>query len=191
MNPLLSDPRFSLAFYRMFVLGNSSFTTVQRFTANVHVYLRTIQNDGTPIDPVMLDLVETRARLIVPQWSGGTVSVADITRGTGTGPNIGITVFWKGPVDPASLTCGVSNVFTNFVELYLPRNGVCGCNGTNALAPSTIDHEFGHAMGYWHTDAPSDVMYPQLVACDLPLSAREAFHARVAYSEPVGSTDPK
>jgi predicted Zn-dependent protease len=55
---------------------------------------------------------------------------------------------------------------------------------------STVKHELGHAMGFYHTDQPTDLMYAQYTGCDKEPSEREQFHARVTYTQPNGSRDP-
>lgn len=52
---------------------------------------------------------------------------------------------------------------------------VCG-----GLAQTVVRHELMHAMGFMHTDDPSELMFPEVRYCDRLPSAREVFHARVA-----------
>jgi hypothetical protein len=45
-------------------------------------------------------------------------------------------------------------------------------------------------MGYQHTDGEADLMVGVYQpVCEKPLSAREVYHAGVAYGRPVGSLD--
>ena len=56
---------------------------------------------------------------------------------------------------------------------------------------SLVRHELGHALGYWHTDAPTDVMSAVTWISNVQQpSARERAHAAIAYARPVGNTDP-
>ena len=59
------------------------------------------------------------------------------------------------------------------------------------MYPWLVRHELGHAFGYWHTDNPTDVMYGIAgLGCEGMPSARERYHAAIAYSRPVGNRDP-
>jgi hypothetical protein len=51
--------------------------------------------------------------------------------------------------------------------------------------PRLIRHELGHAMGYYHTGDPGDVMYGRAIsraACDALPSDRERRHAKYAHT---------
>jgi len=49
----------------------------------------------------------------------------------------------------------------------------------------------GHAMGFWHTGNADDLMSGLGVSeCEHLPSARERYHAAIAYSRPVDNRDP-
>lgn len=186
-NPLLSDPRFSAAFYRQFTSERLS-----RWTQAPQVYLRTVDDGGNPVSAALLG--QTAAALIntTSQWAGGAFGLAGLERGTDTRTEqIGwITVGWNtsgvcgrtaltriGPTHPQEISS-----MTIVMNHARPE---CTCG------PLVTKHELGHAMGYLHTDSDGDLMAATFQGvCDKPLSAREAFHARVAYSMAPGSPSP-
>lgn len=186
-NPLLSDPRFNAGFYRMFVSN-----TLHRWTQAPRVYLRTVDDGGNAVSAALLD--QTAAALIntTGQWTGGAFGLAGMERGTGArqGEAGWITVGWN-----TSGVCGGSTMTRTgpshpqeILSVTIMMNHArpeCTCG------PLVAKHELGHAIGYDHTDSNGDLMVATFQGvCDKPLSAREAFHAQVAYSMPPGSAAP-
>lgn len=190
-NPLLSDPRFSLDFYRMFALGTLEYgrQPLQRLTQAPQVYLRTMFDDGTPVDATTLDSTAAAIINTAAVWTGGAFGLAGLERGTGTRelqPGW-ITVYWM--VERDTGRCGNASTQRGVLRIY-PNTPNCSC-GTLKVRPLVVKHELGHAMGFYHTDSAVDIMYGSSHgACDMEPSAREVFHARVAYSQPLGSLDP-
>ncbi|MEY4386598.1 MAG: hypothetical protein RLY20_1881 [Verrucomicrobiota bacterium] len=192
-DPLLSDPRFSLSFYRQFVLnGYESPTALQPLKRQVQapfIYLYTIDNAGAPIDADTLESTAAALINVAGSLTGrfGLEGLARGTDGTTTRTNQ-ITVFWAAVVDP--LACGRAPVGGKSITLY-PKTPNCGC-GRSAIRPMTVKHELGHALGFYHTGDAHDLMSGLSVAgCDANPSERERFHAMIAYGQPLGSLDPK
>jgi hypothetical protein len=184
-NPLLSDPRFSLPFYRQFTTR-----PLYRWNQPPRVYLRTVDDTGRPIDPRLLD--QTAAAIIntATLWTGGTFGLAGLEQGTDTrrGQPGWITVAWNtaGVCATTELTgaTAVQEITSQFMLLNHARPE-CACG------PLVAKHELGHAFGYQHTDSDGDLMAATFQGvCDKPLSPRESFHAAVAYSLPAGSMAP-
>ena len=193
-NPLLSDPRFDLAFYRMFALGSLDLgrtVSLRRHQRPPMLYIMTVDNIGGAITQATLDATAAALINTTPLWTGG-MGVQGIEYGTeAAAPFITVPgrihVQWDGATTNSGL-CARSDIGGSTITVFL-RSGCTPCLGLQ-VAPLVIKHELGHVLGFWHTDGRDDLMYPSGSACDRNPSAREQFHGRLAYSLPNGSLHP-
>ena len=66
----------------------------------------------------------------------------------------------------------------------------CSC-GSRKIDPDTVKHEFGHAMGLWHSGQVQDLMSGFGASeCDRNISGRELQYLDYLYRRPVGNTNP-
>lgn len=185
---------FDLNFYREFVRDNLDspgvLRTLRRWTDPPQIYLRTIDDKSNPVDSQTLALTESVIRETAPLFTGGRFGVATIERGTDTREGVSgwITVRWFST--RGLQYCGTANVAVSggTIDFY-PETG-CRCAGGPAIGAALVRHEIGHAMGFFHTDSTDDVMFYQEVRCNSQVSARERYHAAIAYARPVGNSDP-
>src|SRR5262249_22252946 len=81
------------------------------------------------------------------------------------------------------------------LEYHVPGTSTAGCRVPGYIvAPRTIRHELGHAMGLWHTGFSTDLMSSGLIwmpaqANDYP-TPRELQAVAIAYRRPGGNVDP-
>lgn len=183
---------FELDFYRRLVRNAhespDSMQPLRRQARAPRVYVKTVDEAGQPIDGRMLDGVISAVIDSAEQWTGGHFGLASIESGaqppTET-PGV-IVVKWPNPATEGN--CGRATVGGSWIELnYLGSR--CACRD-GRFAPRTVRHELGHAMGFWHTGSPDDVMSGVTWRdCDQRPNDRERYHAAVAYSRPIGSMD--
>jgi hypothetical protein len=189
---------FDLDYYRRLVRNTSdapgTLRPIRRWTRPPLVYLKTVDEAGHPIDEFTLATTEAGLLDEPEAWTGGQFGLAGVVRGTSTreGQSGWVTVKWPNPAT-AGNNCGRAQVGLEggWIELnYL--NGNCACGGSRVGA-GIVRHELGHALGFFHTAEPSDLLRNSLdvqTLCQGRASARERFHAAIAYSRPVGNTDP-
>ena len=180
------EPEFLRAFLQNAYESPDRLEPIRMLRGPLRVYLQTRDNHGAAVDAATLTMTERTLIEMAPIWSGGTVAITVVARGTGTREKLPgwITVKWSS--DPLTGSCGRSTVGVDggFIELNV--SGGCSCEMATAVYPRLVRHELGHAMGYYHTDRLTDVMYGQSITpaqCDTLPSDRERRHAKFAYSE--------
>ncbi len=186
---------FNLDYYRRLVRGtlDRPALPLRRWTRAPRIYLRTIDEQGLPVDEAHLRQVEAALLDDPAAWTGGRFGIAEMVRGTASriGDPEWITVRWANP--SVDSICGSAQVGYpgGWIELH-HLNPRCHCDG-GLVSQGTVRHEFGHAMGFFHTDEPGDVLSTKRSGaewCYGRPSALERFHAAIAYSRPVGNVDP-
>jgi hypothetical protein len=169
---------------------SGSLQPLRRWTRAPLLYIRTIDNTGQTILPEVLQQVVSISTSVVPLYTHGRFGLAGIEQGTDTraGRAGWITVEWT---RDASQFCGSSHVGQEggTITLTYDQPG-CAC-GSQKIRPRTVKHEFGHAMGLWHTGQSVDLMSGIGVnECDRNMTARELQYLDYLYRRPVGNTDP-
>ncbi|HKE84960.1 MAG TPA: hypothetical protein VKB50_14460 [Vicinamibacterales bacterium] len=183
---------FDLGFYRFLVRNGFESPTLEplrRWVQSPMIYIRTVDDSEASIPNASLNLVASVLTDTLPRWTNQRFSVAGIETGTETreGKSGWLTVRWA--VTDARCGSAVVGRDGGYIELRSPRGTLCNCNG--AIRARTVRHELGHALGFWHTGDASDLMSGLSVAgCDQLPSARELYHANIAYSRPFGNVDP-
>lgn len=186
---------FSMEFYRQFVRGTYDAAgapyPVLRWMDAPRFYLKTVDQNGRPIEPEVLAVVREALPRAVAEYSAGRLSASVIETGTEARA---AAVGWINVDirrDPNERqTCGFANIGANPGSITL-NDDVCSC-GSNKIPGALVVHEVGHSMGYFHVPDRNSVMYPFLPGnCPAgTLSAAEKYHAGIAYSRPRGNMDP-
>ncbi len=192
LDAFVENGSFDLAYFRQIARGaldNAALQPIRRWTQAPRVYLRTIDESGAAIDPKTLDMVATTLTATAASWTAGAIGVASVERGTDTriGQAGWITVRWT---PDAAAYCGRADVgMSGGMIEFAPKGANCACGGFQ-MAPRIVKHELGHALGWWHSPDPADLMHVSSAQCDRDLSARERQYARYLYARPVGNVDP-
>lgn len=183
-------PPFSLEFYREIVRNGmetpENLQPLRRWTAAPRIYIQTIDDVGRSVEPEVLELVREWTHHAVAQWTGWSVPTTELgTEARGDVPGWIRVVF----VRTSDNICGTSYVGRN-PGLITYSLDSCDC-GSRKVAPGTIMHEVGHALGFWHVGDRQSMMFPYITGGCRPteLSALERHHATIAYRRLPGSTD--
>lgn len=188
---LIPEAGFDLGFYQAFARNafeTSGMQPLRRQSGAPMVYIRTVDEAGATIPPATVEMVASSLRDVAPLWTGGRFGLAGVERGTETRDGLSgwITVHWLAP-DGGNF-CGQAPIGGTRIDLnYLKTTG-CGCQGW-PVAPRTVKHELGHAMGFYHTGDAQDLMVGLSIprTCDAMPSPRERHHAAIVYARPIGN----
>jgi hypothetical protein len=182
---------FDIDFYRALVRNGheapGELQPLRRQQAAPRFYVRTVDETGSPVPEALVASAVSVMRT-ADAYTGGRLTTATVERGKDTreGQSGWVTVKWLSGEDAA--LCGRAPIGGDWIELnYLNPQCQCGSSGFSVAA---MRHELGHVMGFWHTDSADDLMFHRIDRrCDKPLSARERFHAGLAYQRPIGNRD--
>jgi hypothetical protein len=194
---------FDLAFYRALIRNGfeapATLQPLRRWTRTPSIYLKTVDEAGEAIHGPTLDLIEAALKDAVPRWTSRVLGTPTVERGTGTrvGTSGWITV--RFPATTVLLdqgSCGQAQIAVDGGWIELGYHGSTANGGTcrtatAVIAPHVVEHEVGHALGFYHSDRIGDLMYRSswFDPTGLPTD-RELAHAAIAYARPVGNTDP-
>jgi hypothetical protein len=192
---------FDLTFYRQFVRNAyetpDAMEPLRRWTTTPALYVQTIDTQGKPIGIVPANLDPMIATMVqaISEWSNGAFRspVVQIGAETREGQAGWITVKWLAEAAEDPDACGRAQIAKDggWIQ-FNPKLAGCRCPGQGPISNKILLHEVGHAMGFYHTQNATDVMNisERNGGCGLTISAKERYHAAIAYQRPVGNRDP-
>ena len=150
----------------------------------------------TSLDPALVDRIRETIPHAVPQLTGapftGRIDAGPLAaQERGGGGQITIEGVTPGetPAAPACREIGIEarNCGRAFV------GSLRGCIALNmerrsCLTPTLIMHEIGHALGFYHTPNPEDIMHPGSSYRGEDFMPLEQHHGRFAYTQPSGAS---
>jgi hypothetical protein len=183
---------FSLDFYRQLVRNGyetpGTLQIVRRWTSAPRFHIRSVDEDtGRAVEPEVLALVQEWIHRSVAMWTGWTVPTLEITPEARPEQAGWVRVVFMRNVQDY---CGRAYVGRNPGEITLALDG-CDC-GSRKVGPDVVVHEVGHAMGFWHVQDRTNIMFPYITddSCrPAEVSPIERHHAAIAYQRPFGNTD--
>lgn len=186
---------FSLGFYRKFARNDyddpGNYQWLKQWTVNPSVYLDTRNPKGGTLSSEEIEVVRESAAYAVPAMTGGKRQLDRFEYGAAERPMtsgwINVSVIYE----PANEFCGRAQVAANPGWILLNYDRCASECGSLKISPRTTRHEFGHAMGFWHHDGGGimDSVVNRGACNTAAFSDAELFHARIAYSRPVGNAD--
>lgn len=186
---------FSMDFYRQIVRGTydqpGAPYPVLRWNVAPKFYLKTVDQNGRPIEPEVLVVVRDALLRAVPAYTGGKFTAPALETGAEVRAEANGWINVNIVRDPSERsTCGFAFVGANPGSITL-INDVCSC-GSNKIPGAVVMHEVGHTLGFFHVSDKNSVMYPFAPGNCPPgnPSANEKYHAAIAYSRPRGNLDP-
>jgi len=184
---------FSLAFYRQLVRNGyeepGNLQILRRWTEPPKFYVRTIdETTGRAVEPEVLTVVQDWLRRGLDLWTQGRWQVSVLETGTDARPD---TVGWVMVrfIRTGENICGRAVIGGNPGWIVL-NNDRCNC-GSVKVPPSTVVHELGHSLGFYHVPPGSGVMRAQNPGGCFPTepSVAEIYHAAIAHQRSRGSRD--
>ena len=186
---------FALEYYRQLVRNQfdapGTLQTLRRWTKNPSFYINT-KNPRTGEDITERERASVTAiiRASVPQMTGGRLAAGGIEFGSGARREQAGVISMTFVEESDNQFCGWSRVGTDPGAITINVTSRCE-TPCGAIAPRTVAHEVGHALGFYHVER-GDVLSTTWSSRDCGVttfSAIEQHHARLAYSRQPGNRD--
>ena len=146
------------------------------------------------LDPALVDLIRETIPRAVPQLTG-VPYVGRMDAGPLDAQRLGVEMITiegiragRPPTAPACRGISLGGAFARATVGSLHGCIVLDMYRRSSLTPSLIMHELGHALGFYHTSGPADVMRPGNLGREARFSPLEQHHGRFAYTQPRGAT---